>query len=62
MQDAKHHKVNNIAIRIADSDAENSHDGKAQPGQQSMNNVQHRRYEQEQEFQRFRCTADNAGD
>ena len=62
MQDAKHHEVNDIAVGVADGHPEHRHDGKAETGQQGVDDIQDRRDEQEQELQRLGGAADHAGD
>lgn len=62
MQNAKHHEVDDIAVGVADGYPEHRHDGKAETGQQRVDDIQDRRDKQEQELQRLGGAADHAGD
>ena len=62
MQNAKHHEVYDIAVGVADGYPEHRHDGKAETGQQRVDDIQDRRDKQEQELQRLGGAADHAGD
>ena len=62
MQNAKHHEVDGIAVGVADGYPEHRHDGKAETGQQRVDDIQDRRDKQEQELQRLGGAADHAGD
>ncbi len=61
MQDPEHHEVNQVTVCVADSHTEHRHHGKAEAGQQGVDHVQNRGNKQEQEFQWFSGTANDAG-
>ncbi|MNE67557.1 hypothetical protein D3C80_1631720 [compost metagenome] len=61
MQNAEHHEVDDITVGIADGHAQQRHHGEAQPGKNGVDEVQERRYEQEQKLDRLGGAADHAG-
>ena len=61
MKNTEHHEINQVAVSVTDSHAQNGHHGEAQTGQQRVDHIQYRRNEQEQEFQRFGGSANHAG-
>jgi|GEM_PF-6608781 len=50
VQNAKDHKINHVAVGVADGDAKHGHDRKAEAGEQGVNKVEHRGDEQEQKL------------
>ncbi len=61
VQHTKHHKVDDIAVCIADSDAQYRHDAEANAGQQGVDQIEERGDKQKQEFDRFGGAANHAG-